>query len=207
MSKIKTGITFFAGLAIGGAVAWYYARAKYATLAEQEIESVKEAYSKRAKQAKSELPETDIGSSPTVLNSNKIREKGSIAEYARRVQQDDGYTDYSKMVEQIKNTPAQTDMASAENVEAPYVISPDEFGEIDGYAKVSLAYFSDGVLSDEYGIIVDDPEEIIGDGLEHFGDYEEDAVHVRSDARRSDYEILREIRTYADFRKTLPPNI
>ena len=207
MSKIKTGITFFAGLAIGGAAAWYYARAKYAALAEQEIESVKEAYAQRARQAKNELAEADPVSSPTVLNSNKIREKGSIAEYARRVQQDDGYTDYSKMVEQIKNAPAQTDTASDEDVEAPYVISPDEFGEIDGYAKVSLAYFSDGVLSDEYGVIVDDPEEIIGDGLEHFGDYEEDAVHVRSDTRRSDYEILREIRTYADFRKTLPPNI
>jgi len=83
----------------------------------------------------------------------------------------------------------------------------DEFDELDGYTAISLTYFADGVLSDENGVIIDDVEEIVGDGLNHFGEYDEDAVYVRNDAKRCDYEILKDEREYADFRKTLPTNI
>lgn len=48
-------------------------------------------------------------------------------------------------------------------------------------------------------------EEIVGDGLEHFGEYEEDSVFMRNDAKRCDYEILRDLRTFAEFKRTLPP--
>ena len=43
MSKFATPVAFFAGLAVGGATAWYCAKEKYAHIAEQEIASVKEA--------------------------------------------------------------------------------------------------------------------------------------------------------------------
>ena len=49
-------------------------------------------------------------------------------------------------------------------------------------------------------------EEIVGDALEHIGEYEDDCVHVRSDAKRCDYEILEDLRTFDEFQKTLPPN-
>ena len=75
------------------------------------------------------------------------------------------------------------------------------------FRSISLTYFADGVLADEYGVIVDNVEEIVGDGLNHFGEYEEDAVYVRNDAKRCDYEILKDERKYAEFRKTLPTNI
>ena len=78
-------------------------------------------------------------------------------------------------------------------------------GEIEEYTKVSLFYFEDGTLADEYGEVVDDVEEIVGDGLEHFGEYEEDSVFMRNDAKRCDYEILRDLRTFAEFKRTLPP--
>ena len=84
---------------------------------------------------------------------------------------------------------------------------PDEFGEFEDYTKVSLTYFADGVLADECGEIVDDVEEIIGDGLDHFGEYEDDSVFVRSDAKRCDYEILKDLRDFSDFKKkNFPPN-
>lgn len=71
----------------------------------------------------------------------------------------------------------------------------------------SLTYFADGVLADECGEIVDDVEEIIGDGLDHFGEYEDDSVFVRSDAKRCDYEILKDLRDFSDFKKkNFPPN-
>lgn len=73
--------------------------------------------------------------------------------------------------------------------------------------ELNLTYFADGVLADECGEIVDDVEEIIGDGLDHFGEYEDDSVFVRSDAKRCDYEILKDLRDFSDFKKkNFPPN-
>ena len=63
-----------------------------------------------------------------------------------------------------------------------------------------------GVI-DENGVIIDEPKDIVGDALNHFGEYEEDSVFVRSDPKRCDYEILRDLRSYAEFRSTLPPKI
>lgn len=78
---------------------------------------------------------------------------------------------------------------------------------LEGYTQISLTYFDDGILSDENGVIIDEPEDIVGDALNHFGEYEEDSVFVRSDPKRCDYEILRDLRSYAEFRSTLPPKI
>lgn len=193
--KTSATLGFLTVIALGGIAAWYYSKEKYTFIAEQEIASVKEAYSKR------EQPVTEP-QAPTVLNPGKVQDKPSISEYAKRVQ-GEGYTEYSTTVAG-KATEKETPQMSPG--EAPYTISPDEFGELDGYTPVSLTYFADGVLSDEYGTVIDDVEEIIGDGLNHFGEYEEDAVFVRNDAKRCDYEILQDLRTFDEFLKTLPPN-
>lgn len=195
MSKFGAAAAFFCGVAVGGAAAWYCARKTYSAIAEREIESVKESFARREKRIleKSETPEP----APTPAVTVKVPKKESISEYAKKACEGESFTKY-----------AQTQDKKPESyIEAPYVISPDEFGELDGYTVISLYYFDDGVLSDENGIIIEDPEEIVGDGLERFGEYEEDSVYVRSDPKRCDYEILRDLHSYAEFRSTLPPNI
>jgi len=210
MKKLGTTFAFLAGAAVGGAAVWYYTKDKYAQLAEEEINSVKEAYARREKQqeseAESDIP-SDLGVGQTHVAVDKVQDKGDIKEFARRVQGEKGYTNYSKtVVPSIARTREESPLP--ENLgEVPYVISPDEFDELEGYTPISLTYFADGVLTDEHGVIVDDVEEIVGDALNHFGEYEEDSVFVRNDAKRCDYEILRDERTYEEFRKTLPPNI
>lgn len=192
IGKFATPVAFFAGLAIGGAAAWCCAKEKYARIAEQEIASVKEAYAWREQKQEqpAETPAT------TTLTPGRAPEKPSIVDYAQKVQEA-GYTDYSRTVE-AKPGPKPG--------EIPYVISPDEFGEIEEYTKVSLTHFADGVLADECGEVVDNVEEIVGDALEHIGEYEDDCVHVRNDARRCDYEILEDLREFSEFQETLPPN-
>ena len=87
----------------------------------------------------------------------------------------------------------------------PYVITPDEFGELDGYNTVSLTYFKDGIIADDCNEIIDNAEDIIGiDPLTHFGEYEDDSVFVRNDMNKNDYEILRDQRNYSDVIKTIP---
>lgn len=214
MGKLSTVIAFFAGAAVGGATVWYITKERYAQLAEEEINSVKEAYAHREQKKekvdevmqryRGEGEDTDEPKTPVV--TAKLAEKESISEYAKRVQ-NGAPMEYSKTVVPPKAETREEPVQSENSGDVPYVISPDEFDELDGYTPISLTYFADGVLADEYGVIVDNMEEIVGDGLNHFGEYEEDAVYVRNDAKRCDYEILKDERKYAEFRKTLPTNI
>lgn len=218
MGKLSTIIAFFAGAAVGGATVWYITKERYAQLAEEEINSVKEAYAHREQkkekvdevmrryqgEGEEEAEDTDEPKTPVV--TAKLAEKESISEYAKRVQ-NGAPMEYSKTVVPPKAMEPEKPAHPVTSGDVPYVISPEEFDELEGYTPISLTYFADSVLADENGVIVDDVEEIIGDALEHFGEYEEDAVFARNDAKRCDYEILKDERTYAEFRKTLPTNI
>ena len=82
----------------------------------------------------------------------------------------------------------------------PYVIAPEKFMEHDDYDTISLTYYSDNVLADEDNEIIEDVEGVVGeDSLNHFGEYEDDAVYVRNDARKVDYEILLDQRKFSEI--------
>jgi hypothetical protein len=92
-------------------------------------------------------------------------------------------------------------------IQAPHVISPDEFGDQDGYDEISLTYYSDGTVTDDNDRAMDEDEieETIGmDSLTHFGEYEDDSVFVRNDRLKVDYEILMDQRSYADVLREKP---
>ena len=94
---------------------------------------------------------------------------------------------------------------SGENYPAPYVISPDEFAEDYEFDTVDITYFADGVLCDENNVPLEDIENTIGnDAVRHFGEYENDAVYVRNERLKCDYEILRDERKYADLKRNRP---
>lgn len=204
MSKLGTALAFLAGAAVGGGSVWYVLKARYEEISEQDIYSAKQAFRAREEKLQREIdnlkerlesPDMDTEEPKTIqVSAAKNREKGDI-------------NDYAKMVNRVQYSRTSVPQPPEHEVEAPYVISPDEFGEMDGYTKISLIYFDDGILSDENGVIIDEPEGIVGDALNHFGEYEEDSVFVRSDPKRCDYEILRDLRSYAEFRSTLPPKI
>lgn len=89
--------------------------------------------------------------------------------------------------------------------EDPYIIYPEEFGAVPGYETVSLNYFSDNVLADEDDVIVDDIDNTVGvHSLNHFGEYADDSVYVRNERKKCDYEILRDVRRYADVIEQRP---
>ena len=90
----------------------------------------------------------------------------------------------------------------------PYVISPFDFGEIDGYNQISLTYYADGILEDDANDIVTDVDELIGAGsLNTFGEYEDDSVFVRNEYLRTDFEILKDYRTYEEATGNSPDKV
>ncbi len=205
MSKFKTVFAFLLGAAAGSAATWYFLKDVYAKYSEQDINSAKEAFHEREMKLKEEIEELrkeaepKAETPPTVLTNGKTPEKGNIMDYAKSKYQQYAPPGVSRETSSVASI-------KADSIEAPYVISPDEFGEIDGYTQISLTYYADGILADENGVIIDDIEEIVGDALEHFGEYEDDSVFCRSDPKRCDYEVLQDLRRYADVAKNLPPN-
>lgn len=87
----------------------------------------------------------------------------------------------------------------ARGSDEPYTITPDEFGDREGYQQISLTYYADGILADEDDRIIEDIEGEVGsDNLEKIGEYEDDAVFIRNDLYRCDYEVLLDHRNYDD---------
>ena len=90
---------------------------------------------------------------------------------------------------------------------AAVVIPPEEYGEMDGYLLCELTAYADGVVTDEMNCPVDISDTIGEDALHRFGEYEEDAVYVRNDSRMCDYAVYRDLRTFAEVKKLMPPDI
>ena len=88
----------------------------------------------------------------------------------------------------------------------PRVIPPEEFGVNEKYDQISLTYYSDGTVADSDDMPQTDAEidQSVGQAsLNHFGEYEDDAVHVVNDQMKAYYEILRDERP---FHKVLDDN-
>ena len=107
--------------------------------------------------------------------------------------------EYKKIVSNYTNNENEEEKGVTDMPRGPYVIKPEEFGNMD-YDLVSLEYYADKVLVDEDDHPIQDVEYMVGeDSLEHFGEYEEDAVYVRNDLIKTDFEILLvESRYYED---------
>jgi len=89
----------------------------------------------------------------------------------------------------------------------PYVIPPEELGEMEDYETITLTYFADGTLTDDdYKVIEqEEADDIIGpDALSHFGEYEDDSVCIRNEKYKCDYEILNDLREYEEVLKENP---
>ena len=180
LSKI---LIFAAGAAIGSAVTYKYVTDKYESIIEwvEDEEPVEE-----------EKEEVVEESKPV-----NTKEKPDIFEYARKVK-GLNYTNYAAIDKDEKEV--TEDMPKERIFNEPYAISPDEFDTLEDYDTISLTYYADGVLADDMDEVVEDIEGTVGeDFADHIGDWEDDAVHIRNDALKVDYEILADLRRYSDI--------
>lgn len=175
--KTSTVLSFMLGCVAGSYVTFKYLKDRYETITQEEIDSVKEMYSKKYKK---EEKKDDDGEK----DSNNTG-KSDISEYAAKLAEN-GYTNYSEISEKED---------SSMNIS---YIEPEDYGYEDDYDQISLTYYSDGVLTDEDDEVITNPKEIVGYFQDHFGDYEDDSVFVRNDSRKAYYEILADHRTYTE---------
>lgn len=201
-------IVFVLGAAAGSLLTWKLLDEKYRRMAEDEIEAMEEYYENLHNIKNVETFEEPIENpSVTVVQEEPkkfLNEKKPLTYYYDKVQKmgyditpEDGFS-----IKEAED--GSIWVGPGEEYIDPYVIPPDRFEEIEHYDSKSWTYYSDSVLTNEYGEVVNDPENIIGDALSRFGEYEDDAIHVRNDNNECDYEIIKIEESFAELnRRTL----
>ena len=182
MKKGICFVMFAAGSAVGSVATWQYTKKKYEQIAQNEIDSVKDTFSRIKKdQEKNKEPEEP---------KKPINDEKPTITVADRI-------DYSSI---IKDSGYANEKETVMDSKKPYIITPDEFGELDEYDTLSLVYYADKYLATYDGEIVEDIEETIGfESLNHFGEYEDDTVFVRNDVLKHDYEIMQDENKFEDI--------
>ena len=205
MNKTINFMMFVLGVAVGSVVTWRYVEKKYEQIAQDEIDSVKEVFSRREAEF--------TKNTEARIKADNAKEKLSVIEYATRLREH-GYTNYSDMVDEKPEEANIVDEKPKEakeepmSVDKPYVITPEEFGDLDDYETISLTYYADQILADDNDVIVDDVEDVVGfDSLNSFGEYEDDSVFVRNDRLKCDYEILLDQRKYSSVIRRKPHEV
>lgn len=177
--KLSSVIIFCGGIFIGGFLTWDFFKTKYEKIADEEIASVKETFEHR---------------------EHKSEKDYEIEEYLKaktayiNIIDTTGYKNYS-------NVPIETDKKGGTadmELKQPYVITPEQYEDNVDYTKVSLTWYNDEVLEDDWGNVLD-PDDVIGsEALKTFGQYEKDSVFVRDDDEQIDYEVLRDTRSHEE---------
>lgn len=190
MNKSIFGVVgFVLGAAAGSLVTWKLIEQKYMDMADDEIRSVKEMYARKRCVDTNKSDDAPASNEVRSFNEDELRRVVELVTPYMEAPTDDkpDYTAYSQAKQPETKDASKTDIPS----EKPYIISPNEFDEI-GYTISELTYYSgNGVLVDEDGEPIEDPERTVGtDFSNHFGEYEDDAVFVRNDRLMSDYQIL-----------------
>ena len=185
MNKV---IIFLLGATAGSLLTWKIVEERYRQIANEEIESVREYYKNKNDDKEEVKPITvhHTGYNHDVVETNKSENE---------------VNDYEDMVSELGYSDDMNEawMEPGTDYIAPVIIRPEEYGDNDFEMK-SLTYYADFVLADNDGDdIISDPESIIGDALKHFGEYEDDSVHVRNFNDECDYEILKHEKTFSEM--------
>lgn len=180
---------FAAGAAVGALATNHFFKTKYERLYQEDVESVKRAFSAP------QQSEPVQGDTEEVVVTKPTPEE--VVAYHEIISEQGYSTAPIPAVESIGK--------EVEGVNRPYVIPPADFGTEDDYETYSLTYYADGVLTDAQDYPIENVDDMVGlDSLTHFGEYEDDTVHVRNEKMRCDFEICRDLSKYSDIYQSGP---
>ena len=188
--KLSSVIIFCSGVFIGGLLTWDFFKTKYKKIADEEIASVKETFEHREPRPdKNYKVEEALKGNDAYINVSP-----GVAERIVQIIDSNGYRNYSNTAIETDKKGGTADM----ELKQPYVITPEQYEDNVDYTKVSLTWYNDEVLEDDWGNVLD-PDDVIGsDALKTFGQYEKDSVFVRDDDEQIDYEVLLDTRSYKE---------
>ena len=194
-TRLSNTLAFTVGVAAGASVTYILIKKYFKKIADDEIDTMREYFQNKRSEGTDALEEEPDEAEVKEARDEHQEDKPNIREYASLIKKEN-YTSYSDTTADKRK--------EVDDVEKPYVITPEEFGELD-YSTISLTYYSDDVLTYESDELVEDVDDIVGaDFAEHFGEYEDDSVFIRNDRMKTDFEILADKRNYSDVVETNP---
>lgn len=194
---------FAAGAAIGSVVTLRLVETKYAQIAQDEIDEMREYYEEyicelEGREADADMEEEGhvslnevygtlgIDRSDLKTPQTPVNKKPDLMEYVKQIKE------HQYNIENMKEEKVMNEAHIR-------VVSPEEFDDSD-FDKISLTYYSDEVLAyDDSDEVIDDVDDIVGHkSLNTFGQYEEDTVYVLDFDECVGYEICKDYRPYSD---------
>lgn len=192
---MKNALIFLGGAAVGGLAATLYFKRKMIILEEDYQRIANDEINKYINQptwVKDVVVETTdcIGDSQELSNESKNL---IDIEKCQVISEENGYVEVEE-----DNT---YDEDEEEQI-APYMITPDEYGEDDEYTTRTLTAFTDKVILDEDNCLFD--TNYFGKDIMKtlYSKKNVDAsIFVRDDNEKVDYEIIKEKISFEDFTK------
>ena len=194
-TNISKLFMFAVGAAIGSLSAWFYAKKRYEKIANDEIRSMREYFRRREKELLEDDETEETEDEPN--SSEEENDKGIYSNIIR----ESGYVRYGKSSNQGDS---EEEDKEDDIDDEPYVIRPDLFDTLDDYESMTLTYYADGVLADMFDVPIDDPDTLVGtDFVECFNadEVDGDVVYVRNERKKTDFEIIEDLRNYSDMMK------
>lgn len=196
-NNISKLFMFAMGAAIGSFSAWFYAKKKYEKIANDEIRSMREYFRRREKELLED--DTEEEAEETEGEPESSKEENDKGIYSNIIKES-GYVRYGKSSNQNNSEEAEGNDVDDE----PYVIRPDLFDTLDDYESMTLTYYADGVLADMFDVPIDNPDTLVGtDFVDCFNadEVDGDVVYVRNERKKTDFEIIEDLRNYSDMMK------
>lgn len=194
MKGLKGVFIFAAGLVTGAVAGAYLVKDKVLADAREEINEVREYY-KSKKEDKNEVEE---------INEEELKRRHEEAERCETNAEKEEYQEVTKKYTNYTNYSdiEQPVVDKVLDVNDPYVIDPEEFGEEEEYDTMTLTYFADGVLIDDVDNVIDEPDPVVGlDNLKIFDEFGASSIYVRNDVWKTDFEILKDDWNYSDIQE------
>lgn len=201
----KTVIGFLVGLVIGSVLTYHGLRNKVEAEIDEEVNKVKEFYKDQLEKQQAEYFEKEeyLKSKAAVAE-----DKGSVVSKIINLKNVEKFEEKQNDETDDEDGSEETTTGAFEIFEdniiaqdKPFVIEEDRVGEYISYDLISLIYFSDGVLTDDWEVPVENPDETVGKEYVEYFETGEDVVYVRNDKLKCDFEITRDLRTYEEVKE------
>ena len=203
--KGKTVIGFLVGLVIGSVLTYHGLKNKVEAEIDEEVNKVKEFYKDQLEKQQAEYFEKEeyLKSKAAVAE-----DKGSVVSKIINLKNVEKFEEKQNDETEDEAGSEETTTSAFEILEdniiaqdKPFVIEEDRVGEYISYDLISLIYFSDGVLTDDWEVPVENPDETVGKEYVEYFETGEDVVYVRNDKLKCDFEITRDLRTYEEVKE------
>lgn len=201
----KTVIGFLVGLVIGSVLTYHGLKNKVEAEIDEEVNKVKEFYKDQLEKKQAEYFEKEeyLKSKAAVAE-----DKGSVVSKIINLKNVEKFEEKQNDETDDEDGSEETTTGAFEIFEdniiaqdKPFVIEEDRVGEYISYDLISLIYFSDGVLTDDWEVPVENPDETVGKEYVEYFETGEDVVYVRNDKLKCDFEITRDLRTYEEVKE------